>query len=64
VDRDRCIGCGLCVTTCPSGALKLKAKPAGERQEPPAKGVDTIMAMTRARQDAISPAAGKKAPQD
>jgi Fe-S-cluster-containing hydrogenase component 2 len=26
VDEDRCIGCGLCVTTCPSGALSLKAK--------------------------------------
>ena len=21
--RDRCIGCGLCVVTCPSGALEL-----------------------------------------
>jgi Na+-translocating ferredoxin:NAD+ oxidoreductase subunit B len=24
VDRTRCIGCALCMTTCPSGALKLK----------------------------------------
>lgn len=56
VDRDRCIGCGLCVTTCPSGALKLQAKPEGERREPPAKGVDTIMAMARAREEELSPA--------
>jgi Pyruvate/2-oxoacid:ferredoxin oxidoreductase delta subunit len=28
VDEARCIGCALCVTTCPSGALKLKPKPA------------------------------------
>jgi Fe-S-cluster-containing hydrogenase component 2 len=28
VDAARCIGCALCVTTCPSGALKLKPKAA------------------------------------
>ena len=28
VDEARCIGCALCVTTCPSGALKLKPKAA------------------------------------
>jgi ferredoxin len=63
VNRDRCIGCGLCITTCPSGALKLQAKPPGERREPPARGVDTIMAMAQAREDATSPAADKKGPQ-
>src|SRR5262249_46126747 len=25
VDRARCIGCALCISTCPSGALQLKA---------------------------------------
>ncbi len=28
VVEDRCIGCGLCVTTCPSGAMRLKEKAA------------------------------------
>jgi Fe-S-cluster-containing hydrogenase component 2 len=27
VDLDRCIGCGVCVPTCPTGAVKLRAKP-------------------------------------
>jgi len=26
LDLDRCIGCGLCVTTCPTSALKLLKK--------------------------------------
>ena len=26
VDLDRCIGCGACVGTCPTGAVRLRAK--------------------------------------
>jgi Pyruvate/2-oxoacid:ferredoxin oxidoreductase delta subunit len=30
LDTNRCIGCGLCVSTCPSGALSLVRKPDSE----------------------------------
>jgi Fe-S-cluster-containing hydrogenase component 2 len=33
VDRERCIGCGLCVTTCNPGALRLVEKE--QRKVPP-----------------------------
>jgi Fe-S-cluster-containing hydrogenase component 2 len=35
LNTDRCIGCGLCVSTCPSGALALVRKPDSERTQPP-----------------------------
>jgi Pyruvate/2-oxoacid:ferredoxin oxidoreductase delta subunit len=36
LNTDRCIGCGLCVSTCPEGALTLVRKPDSERLQPPA----------------------------
>jgi ferredoxin len=36
VIRDRCIGCGLCVSTCPSEAIKLVRKQP-EKMVPPPK---------------------------
>jgi electron transport complex protein RnfB len=35
LNTDRCIGCGLCVTTCPSGALTLVRKSAAEPLQTP-----------------------------
>lgn len=37
LNQSRCIGCGLCVSTCPSGALSL-----GRKAEPPAIPKDTV----------------------
>jgi ferredoxin len=36
VDRARCVGCGNCVTVCPTDAIRLVLKPAEERVRPPA----------------------------
>jgi Na+-translocating ferredoxin:NAD+ oxidoreductase subunit B len=35
VIRERCIGCGLCVSTCPSGAMELVRKDEEEIETPP-----------------------------
>ena len=35
VNNDRCIGCGLCVTTCPDMAVKLVRKPETEQASVP-----------------------------
>jgi Fe-S-cluster-containing hydrogenase component 2 len=55
VDRDRCIGGGLCVTTCPSEAITLKAKPESERQTPPATGKDYFLQLAAQRGATLIP---------
>jgi len=49
VDPHRCIGCGLCVTTCPAGAMVLNPKPTEKRQVPPATSAEQMMALAQKR---------------
>ena len=47
VDLTRCIGCGLCVPTCPEDAVSLVPKPAAEA--PPANIVEMSLKMVKER---------------
>jgi ferredoxin len=38
IDLQRCIGCGLCVSSCPEGALRLEQRPKESIVAPPARG--------------------------
>ena len=49
LDADRCIGCGLCVTTCPSGALMLKRKPETEQWKVPKDPIAAAISHGQAR---------------
>lgn len=49
VNLDRCIGCGLCVPTCPSEAIMLERKPASERPNIPANTAMTHIQLGKAR---------------
>ena len=64
VDRDRCIGCGLCVTTCPSEALLLKQKSEAEIRIPPEKSQQTIMEFFQKRGTSMMPLKVVKASQE
>jgi len=39
VDLDRCIGCGVCSSKCPSGAIELKSK---DKKNIPPKNTDAM----------------------
>jgi Fe-S-cluster-containing hydrogenase component 2 len=43
VNRERCIGCGVCVPTCPSEAMSLVRKPEEECIQAPANMVSWMM---------------------
>jgi Fe-S-cluster-containing hydrogenase component 2 len=49
LNPDRCIGCGLCVSTCPSGALSLTRKPVDRQPEVPKNQRDAFILRAQAR---------------
>jgi Fe-S-cluster-containing hydrogenase component 2 len=49
VDMNRCIGCGLCVSTCPTKSLVLVRKPAAEQPDVPQTMTKTYIKLARAR---------------
>ena len=42
INLDRCIGCGLCVSTCGDNAMSLSRKSADELYEPPVDRYERI----------------------
>ncbi len=46
---ERCIGCGLCVTTCETGALSLERKPEQEQHYVPRNTVENMLRLSRQR---------------
>lgn len=55
IDLERCIGCGLCVTTCPSEALSLLQKSEDSLYKPPADGRELFMALSQKRGTSLIP---------
>lgn len=57
IDLDRCIGCGLCVTTCPEEALILEPKPENRRCKVPRKASQIMREMAEKRGTTLVPLA-------
>ncbi len=49
LDPDRCIGCGLCVSTCPTNSLSLMRKPQAEQADIPKDHVKSLLKVAQAR---------------
>jgi len=59
INLDRCIGCGLCVTTCPEEALCLELKPEDQRRMPPEKASQALIEIAKKRGKSLVPIALK-----
>jgi len=55
LDVDRCIGCGLCVSTCPADSLTLVRKPQCEQPEVPEDIIDASIRLGKARGKITTP---------
>jgi len=49
LNLDRCIGCGLCVSTCPTKSLSLIRKPKGKQPYVPKDMKETTIKLGKAR---------------
>ena len=49
INQARCIGCGVCVSKCPSEAISLRDKE--EKIVPPENGADLIMKMAKKKRE-------------
>jgi Fe-S-cluster-containing hydrogenase component 2/DNA-binding Lrp family transcriptional regulator len=49
IDRDRCIGCGLCVSTCPTESMTLARKPESDQPDVPKDLTRAFLELGRAR---------------
>jgi ferredoxin len=48
LDLDRCIGCGLCVSTCPTNSLSLVRKPKAKQPYVPKDVIETHIKIGKA----------------
>lgn len=55
LNQDRCIGCGLCVSTCPTKSLIMVRKPEESQAPVPKNNLESMMNIARAR-GKLSPA--------
>jgi Fe-S-cluster-containing hydrogenase component 2 len=55
INLDRCIGCGLCVTTCTDKALHLEIKAEDQHRYPPETARQAIIMMAQERGKSLTP---------
>jgi Fe-S-cluster-containing hydrogenase component 2 len=55
LNPDRCIGCGLCVSTCPTDSISLVRKPDSEQTAVPKDIVQNLIQLGKARGKITTP---------